>query len=92
MSLKQQRRFGEITTHHARHALEILKIPNKELLRVQKITLTEHLPSMRPPTKIIFCEKCGESFREEKARVRGGEILCTVCVGEEKPYFKPKYL
>lgn len=92
VSLRQQRKFGEITAHHARHALEILKIPNKELLRVQKIKLTEPVPPIRPPTKIVFCEKCGESVREEKARVRGGEILCLVCAGEEKPYFKPKYL
>jgi len=92
VSLRQRRKFGEITTHHTRHALEILKIPNKELLRVQKIKLTEPVPPMRPPTKIVFCEKCGESIREEKARVRDGEILCLVCAGEEKPYFKPKYL
>ncbi|HID30687.1 MAG TPA: hypothetical protein EYP19_11880 [Desulfobacterales bacterium] len=92
VSLRQQRKFGNIMTHHARHALEILKIPAKELLRVHKIKLTEPVPTMRPPTKIVFCEKCGESIREEKARVQDGEILCLVCAGEEKPYFKPKYL
>lgn len=92
VSLKQQRKFGQITTHHARHAFEILKIPTKELLRVQKIKLMEPVPTTRPPTKIVFCEKCGESIREEKARVQDGKILCLVCAGKEKRYFKPKYL
>lgn len=92
VSLRQQRKFGKIKTHHARHALEILKIPAKELLRVHKIKLTEPVPTMGPPTKIVFCEKCGESIREEKARVQDGKILCLACAGEEKPYFKPKLL
>jgi formylmethanofuran dehydrogenase subunit E len=91
VNLKRQRKFKNIARHHARHALEIIKTPDKELLRVQEIKLIEPIPAARSPTKIVFCEKCGESVREEKARVRDGQILCLVCAGEEKPYFKPKY-
>lgn len=90
VELKHQRKLAELARHHERHAKRILNAPTEELLRLQEIELLEPPLAPRPPTKIVFCERCGESVREEKARLREGKVLCLTCSGEAEPYFKPK--
>ena len=88
--LERQRKFAELIRHHEQHAKRILEAPAEELLRVQEIELLESPATLRPPTKIVFCERCGESVREEKARLRNGKVLCLTCSGGEESYFKPR--
>lgn len=91
VGMREKRKFKEVARHRAQRALEIMKTPNEVLFRMQEIELTEPILAAGLPTRIVFCEKCGESIREEKARVRDGKTLCLVCAGVERSYFKPKY-
>lgn len=90
VGFKRQRKFAELIRHHKQYAERILEAPAEELLRVQEIELLEPPATPRPPTKIVFCERCGESVREEKARLRNGKVLCLTCSGEEELYFKSR--
>ncbi|MFQ6003717.1 MAG: FmdE family protein [Candidatus Zixiibacteriota bacterium] len=91
IELKKKRMFEEIESHRLHNTLEISKIPDEELLRIQEVEIIEPLPAIFLPTGIVSCEKCGESTRESKIQIRDGKKLCFVCAGVEKPYFKLKY-
>lgn len=91
IQLKEKLKFAEIESRRLQDSLEILKIPNEELLRIQEVEITDPLSAIFMPSGIVFCEKCGESTRESKVQIRNGKKLCLVCAGVEKPYFKLKY-
>ena len=92
MKMREKRKFKEVAYLRAQRALEIIKAPSETLLRIQEIELAEPILAAGLPTKIVFCEGCGESIREEKARVKDGKILCLVCAEVDRCYFKPKYV
>jgi formylmethanofuran dehydrogenase subunit E len=91
IKLKREHRFKEIENRRMKDTLQILMVPDKELLRIQEVEIIEPLPAIFMPSGIVFCEKCGESTREDKIQIRDGKNLCLVCAGIEKPYFKLKY-
>ena len=91
IQLKEKRNFAEIESRRLQDSREILKIPNEELLRIQEVEITEPLSAIFMPSGIVLCEKCGESTRESKVKIKDGKKLCLVCAGVEKHYFKLKY-
>jgi formylmethanofuran dehydrogenase subunit E len=91
IQLKEKLNFSEIESHRLQVSREILKIPNEELFRIQEVEITEPLSPVFMPTGIVLCEKCGESTRESKIKIKDGHKLCMVCARVEKPYFKLKY-
>jgi formylmethanofuran dehydrogenase subunit E len=91
IKLKEKLDFEEIESIRLQDSQEILEIPNTELLRIQEVEITEPLSEIFLPSGILLCEKCGESIKESKVKIKDGKKLCLVCVGLEKPYFKLKY-
>lgn len=62
-------------------------LPDEELLRVEKVTLTESIESiLSRPRARAFCVKCGEEILNERERVINGEQVCRSCAGES--YYK----
>jgi formylmethanofuran dehydrogenase subunit E len=91
MQLKRKRKFAEIESRRIQEALEILEAPNDEMLRIQEVEITEPFSTIFIPTAIVICEKCGESVREGKIRIKNGKKICSECAGVEKPYYRMKY-
>ncbi len=91
MHLKGKREFAEIESRRLQDALDILRVPDEELLRFQEVEITESLSAIFVPSGIVFCEECGESVRESKVQIKDGRKLCLPCAGVEKPYFKLRY-
>jgi len=91
IEFKEKLNFLEIESHRLKDSREIIKIPNDELLRIQEVEITEPLASIFMPSGIVLCEKCGESIRESKVKIKDEKMLCLVCAGVERPYFKLKY-
>jgi formylmethanofuran dehydrogenase subunit E len=59
---------------------EILKTPDEELFKIQKVQVNlpeEDLPG--PPSYRTTCEKCGEGIMDHREVIVDGEILCKSC-------------
>ena len=62
-------------------------MPDRELMVAQAVRLTVDMAAIisRPGLRVI-CACCGEEIMNEREVLRGGEILCRACAGEDRYY------
>ena len=78
-SPEDQHRFQHLWQAVARRELQ--EVPMEEQFLIQPLTMT--LPPLARRLATVTCSQCGEGVMESRIRIKGGQMVCLACAGEE---------